>query len=87
MDTAFNVFNSYHQKLNFTFEIENNNRFNFLHIPPINSKNKLISDWYHKPTCTFRTLNFHSNHPIQLKKNIIYKLIERGIKLSDKKFH
>ena len=34
-----------------------------------------------------RTLNYHSNHPLSLKKNIVFNLIDRAILLSDKRFH
>ena len=32
-------------------------------------------------------MNYHSNHPLSLKKNIVFNLIDRAISLSDKCFH
>ena len=87
IEKILDIFNSYHPKLKFTHEIEVNKRLNFLDVTLINFKNKIVTDWYHKPTCTFRTLNYKSNHPIQLKLNIIYNLIDRCIKLSHPKYH
>ena len=49
--------------------------------------NKLITNWYQKPTSTGRLLNFKSNHTIQQKRNIISNLVDRSILLSDKRFH
>ena len=34
-----------------------------------------------------RTLNYLSNHPLSLKKNIVFNLIDRAILLSNKRFH
>ena len=40
-----------------------------------------------KPTSSGRLINYHSNHPLQQKINIVYNLVDRAILLSDKKFH
>ena len=47
----------------------------------------IITNWFSKNTTSGRTLYFLSNHPIALKINIVYNLIDRAILLSDKKFH
>ena len=87
IDKILQIFNSYHPKLKFTHEIEVNKRLNFLDVTLINFKNKIFTDWYQKPTCTYRTLNFNSNHPISLKRNIIFNLVDRCINLSHPKYH
>lgn len=52
-----------------------------------NSKNKIITDWYHKETWSGRYMNFSSNLPLSYKRNTISILTEKIIKLSHKKFH
>ena len=46
-----------------------------------------MTDWYIKPTSSGRLINYHSNHPLQQKINIVYNLVDRAVLLSDKKFH
>ena len=82
-----NSFNAYDDNLQFTYEIENNNQLNFLDMTLIRNNDKISTNWCQKPTSSGRILNFNSNHHIQLKKNLIYNLIDRAILLSDKKFH
>ena len=53
----------------------------------IRTDKQILTNWIQKPTASGRILNFNSNHHIQLKKNIIFNLIDRSILLSDKKFH
>ena len=46
-----------------------------------------MTNWYRKPLNSTRLLNFQSNHSTQQKRNIVYNLVDRAIKLSHKKFH
>ena len=48
--------------------------------------NSLTTNWFQKPTSSNILLNFFSNHDFQLKKNIIYNLVDRAILFSDIKF-
>lgn len=81
------VFNNYDPHLQFTHEIENNGRINFLDLTLIRQENQIKTNWFQKPTTSGRILNFNSFHSIQQKRNIIYNLIDRATLLSDKKFH
>ncbi|KAL6418952.1 hypothetical protein ACFW04_014162 [Cataglyphis niger] len=69
------IFNSYHQRLKFTHEIESDSCINFLN----------TSD--PKPTCSNRYINFYSNHPFKYKINTIFNLVDHAILLSDDQFH
>ena len=81
------VFNNFDPNLKFTYEIEINNSINFLDVSLIKHDGNIITVWYLKSMSTNRTLNFYSNHPVSLKKNIVFNLIDRAILLSDKCFH
>ncbi|KYN08066.1 hypothetical protein ALC62_00911, partial [Cyphomyrmex costatus] len=59
----------------------------FLDLVLIKNENKIISDWYHKPTFSGRFLNFHSWHPLSQKIGIIISLIDRVLLLSHPSFH
>ena len=60
--SMLNIFNSFHPRLQFTYEIENNNSTSFLDIQLIKNNGKLLYNWYRKPTFSARFLNFNSNH-------------------------
>lgn len=53
----------------------------------IRENNYIITNWYRKSLSSDRSLNFYSNHTIQLKRNIIFNLTDKAINLSDKRFH
>ena len=82
------TFNSFHPKIQFTHELENNNRLNFLDILLIkNTDGSVSTDIYKKPTFSGRYLNFLSNHSTSTKIGIIKNLLHKILQLSDKKFH
>jgi len=87
LDNVVTTFNDYHPRLKFTYELENNNRLNFLDVMIVKTNNRLISDWYRKPTFSGRYINYYSNHPLQYKLNTITNLVDHAILLSDKQFH
>ena len=87
IDLIINTFNSYHQNLQFTHELQKNNLINFLDMTLISSDNHIITNWFQKPTASGRFINYFSNHPPQQKKNIVYNLIDRAILLSYESFH
>ena len=81
------VVNEFDCNLKFTYEIENNKKINFLDVSLVKENGNIITDWYYKPMSSNRILNYLSNHPLSLKKNIVFNLIDRAILLSDKRFH
>ncbi|XP_071577748.1 uncharacterized protein [Temnothorax nylanderi] len=87
LNDILDVFNSYHPRLKFTFELENNNSLPFLDTTVIRVGNRLITNWYRKPTFSGRYTNFFSSHPFKYKVNTITSLLDRAILLSDESFH
>lgn len=85
--SVVDVFNSYHPRLKFTYETELNNSLNFLNTTVCKDNNKLITNWYRKPTFSGRYINYFSNHPIKYKINTIINLVDHAILLSDQRFH
>ena len=87
INETLNIFNSYHQKLQFTIETEINNTISFLDIALTREDNQITTNWYRKPTWSGRFINFFSCHPMPQKIGIIYMLVDRALKLSHPKHH
>jgi hypothetical protein len=86
-DYVLSVFNSCHEKIQFTIEMEENNRAPFLDVEIIRKDDgKLLTDWYHKPTASGRTLNYLSFSPSHYKKNIIINMLHKINTLSSAEF-
>lgn len=84
---VLNKFNSFHQKLQFTSEAEQNGRINFLDLTLIrNQNNKIDTSWYTKPTWSGRYLNYNSNHAPNQKHSVIIGLADRAIQLTTPKY-
>ena len=85
---VIDTFNDYHPRIQFTHEMERNNRISFLDCEIIKLDNgKIVSNWYRKSTYSGRMLNFISNHPFQNKVPIIKNLVDRAVCLSHESFH
>lgn len=79
-----NLFNSYHERLQFTYEIEENKRINFLDMNiSYDQEGKIKTNWYQKPTNSNRYLNYNSTAPQNYKKSVINSLVDRAVKLTD----
>lgn len=87
IDDFLNTFYSVNTRLQFTLEIENNNTISFLEVAFTLDNNKLIFDWYHKPTYSGRYLNFLSIHQVCQKRGTICSLLDRAIILSHPRFY
>lgn len=88
ISTLLDAFNSFHPRLQFTVEREDNNSIAFLDLLLIRTHdNKIKTDWYHKPTFSERFLNFRSQHSFKQKINIIKNLKNRALQLSHPDFH
>lgn len=71
-------FNSQHHGIQFTMEEETNRSIPFLDTRVIRtSENRLILDWYQKPSSSGRYLHYHSNHTLSQKVNMILGLKNR----------
>ena len=88
LDLVFNSFNSVNNRINFTCELEKEQKLNFLDILVIKNEDSSITfDIYKKPTFSGRYVNYFSNHSIGVKIGIIKNLVDKIYKLADKKFH
>ncbi|EZA59383.1 hypothetical protein X777_00505 [Ooceraea biroi] len=81
------AFNSYHPRLKFTYELENDNSINFLDTTVIRDDNRLITNWYRKPTFSGLYVNYFSGHSVKHKSNVVKGLVDRALLLSDSRYH
>lgn len=79
INTVLQSFNSFHKRLKFTVELENNGCLNFLDTTIIREKNFLVYDWYRKLTFSGRYLHFNSHHPLNKKIATIIGLADRAL--------
>ena len=64
--------NTFHPRLQFTFEMENNGSLPFLDTMVTRRPDgSLLLDWYQKPTASGRYLNYHSAHTTKQKMNLL----------------
>jgi len=83
IEFILNVFNSLHERLQFSLEINTNNHINFLNLMIHIENNKFLFDIYYKPTFSGRYLSFYSNHPLIHKRGVIFSLIDKVLLLSN----
>lgn len=79
-------FNAYNKHIQFTSEIENDKKINFLDITLHHTNQTIKTEWYTKKTWSSRYLNFLSNHPANQKRSVIIGLADRSIRLSDPEY-
>jgi len=87
IDLTLSTFNSFHDRLQFTLELEVDRKINFLDVTLLVENGVLIFDWFHKSTFSGRYLNFYSQHPDCQKRGTIIGLVDRVFLLSHPKFH
>ncbi|KAL3272683.1 hypothetical protein HHI36_014147 [Cryptolaemus montrouzieri] len=76
------MFNSYHNKIQFTNEIEKDRTLNFLDMQIKHEQNdSILTNRYQKPTSTRRYLNYKSSVPNRYKKSMINGLVDRAMNL------
>lgn len=87
IDTTLVTFNSYNNNLQCTIEAEDNCSVQFLNTKVIHTTdNRILLDWYQKPTSSGRFLNFHSNHALNQKYNAVIAMKNRVTHISDLTF-
>jgi len=86
LDILLQTFNAQHSRLQFTMEIERDKKISFLDLTLINDDGIIIFDLYKKPTFSGRYLNYHSHHPLNHKKGVIFDLTDKIINLSHSRF-
>lgn len=79
-----NHFNSFHESLQFTMEIEIDKKINFLDLTLDHVKNeKVMTKWFQKPIHSGRYLNYFSDVPFHQKLNMVNNLVNRVVTLTD----
>lgn len=78
--------NSYHNRVQFTVEMENNGEIPYLDMTIIRDDERLITNWYTKATSSGRMINYHSTQPQQMKLNTALNLIKKVNHISDDKY-
>ncbi len=78
--------NSQNKKLQFTVEIEENNSIPFLEFKIHKIDDKLIFDWYRKPTASGRIINYNSSQPKKTILNTAYNFVCKILDISDEQF-
>jgi len=81
-----NVFNSYHDKLQFTVECEVNGEIPFLDLMLIRKGTKIFTNYYQKPGSSGVMLNYRSHHPTTQKFSIVKGFISKVTRLSSPMF-
>lgn len=80
------IFNAFDPRgrLEFTYEMEENNKINFLDMTLIHMiDHKVKTNWFCKETSSNRIINFLSTHPPKMKLNIAIEFTNRVLALSD----
>ena len=57
LDLVLKTFNSYNNKLQFTYELKQDKKINFLDMNLIRYNNTIITDWFNKPTSSGRLIS------------------------------
>ena len=79
-------FNSLHDRLQFTMKVDNK-RLSFLNTIIIVEDQKITFDRYQTAICFNRFLNFYLSHPLCHKKDIMFDIVDRIVRLSHSRFH
>ena len=81
-------FNDFHNKINFTMEVETGGQIPFLDALIIhNADDSLSTNWYIKPTSSGRVVNYLSTHAYSQKIATVKNLLYRSYHLSSPMFH
>lgn len=87
INSTLEKLNSWHPNLQFTAEIEKDQKIPYLDVLVIRDHNRLITDWYRKDISSSRIINFLSTHPPQQIINTAKNLISKILDISHIKFH
>lgn len=79
---TFYRFNSFHERIKFTKEIEINEQISFLDILLKRDNGHIKINWYTKPTWSGRYLNYKSENPMIHKINSLNAILDRAIKFT-----
>ncbi|XP_067617033.1 uncharacterized protein [Eurosta solidaginis] len=88
VDLILETLNKYHNKIQFTIEMERDDSIPYLDVRIYKNINNgsLSFEWYAKPLSSGRLINFHSSQPMKYKINTAKNLIKKVLTISDKQF-
>jgi len=75
------IFNFLHIRLQFTVEVGIDDRLSFFDTMLLIEKQSLVFDEYCKTTFSDRFLNFNSQHPLCHKRGVIYRFVDKIMRL------
>lgn len=78
--------NAYDNRINFTIEIENEGKINFLDMTLMRRGEKIATNWFKKPYASDRLLNYLSTHKHSTIINVAKAHIRTVLQLSDADF-
>lgn len=81
------ILNSYHDRIKFTVEIENNKQINFLDITITRVSDRLVHRWFKKPYASSRLLNYFSHHEKACIMETAKAYVRMVLNLSDPSFY
>ena len=73
--------NSVNEQIQFTVEVEENNKLSFLDTVTTRQNGRIRVDVFRKKTHTDKYLDFTSNHPLQHKQSVVNTLLDRADKI------
>ncbi|XP_058836199.1 uncharacterized protein LOC131692873 [Topomyia yanbarensis] len=82
MERMLEVFNSFHPRLQFTIELEEDGQIRFLDTIVRREEDHLTTEWTPKDS-EGRYLDYNSSSPFNHKKNSAIALVDRALKLSE----
>ena len=86
MADKYKHLNSFDKKVKLTVKFEEIDKLRFLDILLIKSGFHLLLSIYRKPTHNDRYLNFHSCHPISVKREVVIALVEGAFRICSQVF-
>ena len=78
MDNVLQAINNYHSNINFTYELENNNKISFLDVLILRQQDRIDTSVYRKPTNNDIFLHWDSFAPKTWKKGTLRTLVLRA---------
>ncbi|XP_075157735.1 uncharacterized protein LOC142231002 [Haematobia irritans] len=87
VESTLDALNSFHSQIQFTMELEKDNKLPYLDCNILRDDNCLRLNWYQKPTATGRLINYNSKHNKSIIHMTAINFIDRILRISDAEFH
>lgn len=87
VEKTLQALNGFHRRIQFTKELEHENKLPYLDTLIVRDQNKICINWYQKDTASGRLINFFSNHPKYMIMNTAKNFTERVLRISDEIYH